>query len=79
MTCSVSVLQDEQTSLRSFNLINERCLAIRVVRDAERHMTTTGPMVLLPPSLSLSHCGTVGGRPPCLDARSQATVLGRKQ
>ena len=43
--------QDEQTFLINFNLINERCLAIRVVRDAECHMITTEPMVL---SLSLS-------------------------
>ena len=46
MTCSVSVLQDEQTFLVSFSLINEHCLAIQVVRDTERDMITTEPMVL---------------------------------
>ena len=43
----MSVPQDEQTFLINFNLINERCLAIRVVRDTERHMVTTEPMFLL--------------------------------
>ena len=42
----MSVLQDKQTFLLNFNLINERCLAIRVVHDAEHHMITTEPMVL---------------------------------
>ena len=46
----MSVLQDEQTFLINFNLINEGCLAIRVVHDTKCHMITTEPIVL---SLSL--------------------------
>ena len=46
VTCSASAPQDEQTFLINFNLINERCLAIRVVRDAEYHVITTEPTVL---------------------------------
>ena len=42
----MSVLQDEQTFLIKFNLINERCFAIQVVCDAECHMITTEPVVL---------------------------------
>ena len=41
-----SVLQDEQALLIKFNLINERRLAIRVLRAAERHTITTEPTVL---------------------------------
>ena len=44
-------MQDEQTFLINFNLINEWCLGIRVVHDAEYHVITSEPMVL---SLSLS-------------------------
>ena len=40
-----SVPQDEQTFLINFNLLNEQRLAIRVVRDVERHMITTEPKV----------------------------------
>ena len=41
------VPQDEQTFLKNFNLINERCLAIQVICDAQHHMmTATEPMVL---------------------------------
>ena len=65
------VPQDEQTFLIHLNLINERCLAIRVGRDAECHMITTEPMVLLSLSLSLtvglwvivSHAWILGLRP----------------
>ena len=32
--------------LANFNLLNERCLAKQVVRDAERHMITTELKVL---------------------------------
>ena len=46
ITCLTSVLQDKQTFLINFNLINNRCLATRVVCDTERHMITTEPMVL---------------------------------
>ena len=46
VTHSTSVSQDKQTFLINFNLINEWCLAIWVVRDAERHMLTTESMVL---------------------------------
>ena len=46
VTCSASVPQDEQTFLINFNLINERCLAIRAVYDAKCHMIKTEPMVL---------------------------------
>ena len=46
VTCSAHVPQDEPTFLINFNLINERCLAIRVVCDAKCHITTTEPMVL---------------------------------
>lgn len=42
----MSVPRDEQTSLIDFNLINEPCLAIQVVRDAECHVITTEPVVL---------------------------------
>ena len=42
----LSVTQAEQTSLIDVNSINERCPATRVVRDAERHVITTEPMVL---------------------------------
>ena len=41
----MSVLQDEQTFLINFNLINECYLAIPVVRGTERHVITTEPMV----------------------------------
>ena len=78
VACFASVPQDEPTF--HFNLINERCLAIQVVRDAECHMTTTEPMVLLPLSLSLSHSLTAGlGVIPCSDAWSEAAVFGRNQ
>ena len=79
VTCSASVPQDEQTFLINFHLINERCLTIRVVRDAEHHMITTESMVLLSLSLSLAHCRIVGDHLPCSDAQSQATVFGRNQ
>ena len=47
VTGSASVLQEEQTSLIHFNLINERCLAVRgAAREAKYHMITTEPMVL---------------------------------
>ena len=42
----MSVLEDEQTFLINFSSINEPCLPIGVVRDAERHMIATEPMVL---------------------------------
>ena len=42
----MSVPQDKQTFLINFNLINKRCLAIRVVREAKHHMITTEPIVL---------------------------------
>jgi hypothetical protein len=46
VTLSVSVLQEEQTFLTNFNLINEPCLAIRVLYylyafSAERHVITS--------------------------------------
>jgi hypothetical protein len=46
VTWSVSVFQDEQKFLINFNLINERCLAIRVLYylyalSAERHVITS--------------------------------------
>ena len=52
----MNVPQDAPTFLINFNLINERCLAIGVLHthDAECHMITTEPMVLLFLSLSLS-------------------------
>ena len=37
---------NEQIFLINFTLINEWCLAIKVVCDAKRHMITTEPMVL---------------------------------
>lgn len=40
------VPQDEQEFLTTFHLIKGRCLAIRVVHDAECHVITTEPMVL---------------------------------
>jgi hypothetical protein len=45
VTWSASVLQDKQKFLINFNLINERCLAIRVLYylydlSAERHVNT---------------------------------------
>jgi hypothetical protein len=48
VTWSASVLQDEQKLLINFNLINERCLAIRVLYylyalSAERHVITSRP------------------------------------
>ena len=46
VTCPMSVPQDEQAFLINFTLINERCLAIRVVHDAKSHMITTEPKVL---------------------------------
>ena len=42
----MSAPQDEQTFLINFNLTDERCLAIRVVRDTKCHMITTEPMAL---------------------------------
>ena len=45
MTCSLSVPQEEQTFIINFNLINEQCLAIWVVHDAECHTIMTEPMV----------------------------------
>ena len=39
-------MQDEQTCLINFNLINQQCLAMRVVPDPEGHMITTDSMVL---------------------------------
>ena len=38
---SASVAQDEQTFLINANPMNQRCLAIQVVRDTKRHMITT--------------------------------------
>ena len=46
VTCSASVPQDEPTFLINYNLISERCLAVRVVPDAEHHTVTTEPAVL---------------------------------
>ena len=43
---SARVLQDQQTFLINFNLINERRLAIRVVCVPECHVITTEPVVL---------------------------------
>ena len=54
LVCECSA-RHKETFLINFNLINERCLAIQVVRDAKRHMITTEPMIL-----SLSFCGIVG-------------------
>ena len=89
VTRSVSVPQDEKTFLIRFNLINEPCLAIRVVCDAERHMITTEPMVLLPLSLSLSlslslflsltHCRIVGNHLPCSDAARLWVIVSHAQ
>ena len=46
LTHSASVPWDKQAFLINVNLVNERCLATRVVRDAECHVITTEPMVL---------------------------------
>ena len=66
--CSVSILQDKQTFLINFNLINERCLAIRVVCDAKCHMIIIEIIALL----SLSCCMIVGDHLPWPDAWFQA-------
>ena len=39
-------MQDEQTLLINFNLMNERYLAIEAVCDTKHQMITTEPMVL---------------------------------
>ena len=57
VTCSASVPQEEGTFLVNFNLINEQCLAIQVVRDAKHHIITTELMVLLSLSLLLQDYG----------------------
>ena len=62
-----------------FNLINERCLAMRVVRDTKYHMITTELVVLLSHARAHAHCGIVGDCLLCLDALSEALVLGRNQ
>ena len=65
----MSVLQDKQTFLINFNLINKRCPAIRVVRDVKCHMNTTEAVVL---SLTaglwviVSHAQMLGLKPQCL-------------
>ena len=46
VTCSASVPQDKQKYLTKFSLIQEWCLAMQVVHDAECHMIKTEPMVL---------------------------------
>ena len=43
---SASVPQAQQTLLIHFKLINECCLAIRVVGDVQRHTTATESVVL---------------------------------
>lgn len=43
---SANVLKDEQTFIIHFTLMNQRCLAIRVVCDVECHLITIEPMVL---------------------------------
>ena len=77
----MTALQNEQTFLINFNLMNKLFLAIQVVRDAEYHMITTEPMVplSLSLSLSLSRCGIVGDHLPCSHAQSQAVMFGRNQ
>lgn len=45
VTCSARAPQDEQMFLTHFNLIRERSLGKRVVRDAKEHVITTEPMV----------------------------------
>ena len=75
----MSVPQDEQTFLISFNLINEQCLAIGVVRDDECHVITTAPMAFLCLSASLSHYRIMGDYLPCSGAQSQAVVFGRNK
>ena len=62
VTCPMSVLQDEQTFLINFNLINERYLAIRVVRDAKCHMITISRWS----PRSLWDCGWLAPVPVCL-------------
>ena len=80
VTCSASILQDRQTFLINFNLLNEWYLAIWVVSDAKCQMITIESMVLLSPSPSLSlslsltaglwviasHARMLGLRPQCL-------------
>ena len=46
MTCSAGVPQDEGMLLINLNLINMRCLTIRVECEAECHVITTGPTAL---------------------------------
>ena len=68
--CPASILQDEQTFLINFNLINELCLAIRVVCDTEDHMITGELKILTPPP-----SGIRGDHLPRSDAQSQVTVF----